>query len=159
MAVNRRRVPVSRQQVWRVLSDGFSYENWVVGARRIRDVDAGFPEPGTRLHYAVGVGPIEHQGHTEVREVEPGRRLVLEAHAWPVGTARIEIRLEDDDDIASDGNDGGCTVTMEERPARGLPAALHNPLQDAVFRARNVVTLRRLERLARERAGPEFPQR
>lgn len=123
-----------------------AYSDWVVGTSHIRRVDAGFPAKGTSLHYAVGMGPVRHEGNTEVIDAADGRRLVLEAHAWPAGSMRIEIDL-------SDATADGCRVRIDERPCRGLAAVLHNPVQDLVLRARNVESLRRLERLAREKAA------
>jgi uncharacterized protein YndB with AHSA1/START domain len=131
---------VSCEQVWAVLSDGHRYADWVVGTDHIRDVDSGFPVAGSRLHYTVGVGPLRHDGHTEVLSVDPGSRIELEAHAWPLGTARIVLRL-------TDGHPG-CTVEIEEHPRRGLASRLHNPVLDLAVKARNVETLRRLERAA-----------
>lgn len=43
--------------VWAVLADGWSYPVWVVGASRVRDVDAGWPAVGTRIHHAFGPWP------------------------------------------------------------------------------------------------------
>jgi uncharacterized protein YndB with AHSA1/START domain len=131
---------VSCEQVWSVLSDGNRYAEWVVGADHIRDVDPGFPAAGSRLHYTVGVGPLRHDGHTEVLSVDTGQRLELEAHAWPLGTARIVLRL-------TNGHPG-CTVEIEEHARRGLASRLYNPVLDLVIKARNVETLRRLERAA-----------
>jgi uncharacterized protein YndB with AHSA1/START domain len=141
VATNRRIIDAAPEAVWQVLADGHSYKSWVVGTSKIRAVDAAWPAPGSRLHYRVGRGPLRHDGHTEVLSVADGWCLELEAHAWPLGTARIELRLEQTDD-------GRCGVTMVEHPARGTAAALHNPLGDALLKLRNVEALRRLEKLA-----------
>lgn len=140
MAVNNRRMAVAPTSVWSVLADGHCYSRWVVGTSAIRGVDAHWPAMGSRLHYTVGRGPLRHEGHTEVVSVDLGRRLELEAHAWPLGTARIEICLEQAGD--------GTQVLMIEHPARGAAGALHNPAFDLLIKARNVEALRRLERLA-----------
>ena len=142
MAENRRRVPVPRDAVWRVLCDGKTYSRWVVGTSEIRGVDDTWPRPGARLHYRIGRGPLRHDGHTEVLSADDGHCLELEAHAWPVGTARIELRLDDDGD--------GCLVTMVEHPAQGVAGMLHNPVGDLLLKLRNVEALRRLDRMARE---------
>ena len=149
MAQNRRIIPAPVTAVWAVLSDGYAYAHWVVGTSSIRDVDAGWPHPGTRLHYRVGRGPLRHDGHTEVLSADPFRRLELEAHGWPLGTVRIDIRLDD--------RAGNCAVRMIEHPERGIAARLHNPLGDALLSMRNVEALRRLDRLARERVGTTQP--
>ncbi len=137
-------MPVPLDAVWTTLSDGHQYSDWVVGTRRIRDVDEGFPAKGTRLHYSVGHGPLQHHGHTEVLDVDEGHRLVMEAHAWPVGTARIDLTL------APAG--GGTRVRIDERPGRGAAVWLHNPATDLFLKLRNVEALRRLDRLARRQA-------
>jgi len=144
MATNTRTFAVPRDAVWRVLSDGHSYSSWVVGTSAIRAVDAQWPKVGSRLHYRVGRGPLRHDGHTEVLSVDEGKRLELEAHAWPLGTARIELTL-------TDAPDGGCVVHMVEHPAQGTAAMLHNPVGDGLLKLRNVESLRRLEKGAQQR--------
>lgn len=139
MAVNSRRMSVPRSDVWSSLSDGHVYSDWVVGTSHIRTVDPHWPAPGARLYYSIGRGRLRYDGHTEVLAADPGRRLELEAHAWPLGTMRIELRLIDD-------GDGTCVV-MVERPARGAWAPLHNRAGDLLLSLRNKEALRRLERL------------
>src|SRR3954453_22106703 len=136
MATNSRTFAVARDAVWRVLADGHTYASWVVGTSALRDVDEHWPGTGSRLHYRVGRGPLRHDGHTEVLSVDEGKRLELEAHAWPLGTARIELTLED----APDGRcpNDGCRVDMVEHPAQGSAAALHNPIGDGLLKLRNV---------------------
>ncbi len=145
MATNSRTFAVPREAVWRVLIDGRSYSSWVVGTSAIRRVDHHWPAAGSRLDYRVGRGPLRHDGHTEVLSVDEGKCLELEAHAWPLGTARIELRLDDNPD-------GGCRVVMVEHPAQGSAAALHNPIGDGLLKLRNLEALRRLEKLARQKS-------
>ena len=92
MAV-RRRFNCSPEQVFAVLHDGWTYPVWVVGASRMRDVDPGWPAPGTKLHHSFGMWPLLIDDITEAIEIEPGQRLVLEARGWPVGKARVEITV------------------------------------------------------------------
>lgn len=141
MARNTRRMSTAPENVWATLTDGRTYATWVVGTSTIRDVDDNWPARGSRLHYRIGRGPLRHDGHTEVKSVDPGRRLELEAHAWPLGSVHIELTLHEDGD--------GTVVEMVEHPARGTAAALHNPIGDALLKLRNVESLRRLERLTR----------
>jgi len=143
MATNTRTFAVTRDAVWRVLTDGHAYASWVVGTSAIRDVDAHWPAVGSRLHYRIGRGPLRHDGHTEVLSVDDGKLLELEAHAWPLGSVRIELTLQDDPH--------GCLVQMVEHPAQGTAAMLHNPLGDGLLKLRNVEALRRLEKLAQQR--------
>jgi len=129
--------------VFAVLRDGRTYEHWVVGTRKIRAVEPGWPHVGSALHYTIGRGPLRKDDQTRSQAYEPDRRLELEAHAWPAGTARIELRAEPVAD--------GTLVSIDEHPLRGPAKLLHNPLLDLVVKTRNVETLRRLERLARRR--------
>jgi Polyketide cyclase / dehydrase and lipid transport len=144
MAMTRRVMQgLTPAAVFDVLRDGRSYREWVVGTREIRDVEAGWPTVGTALHYTVGYGPLRKDDETRSRLYEPDRRLELEAHAWPAGSARIELRAEP--------VDGGTLVSIDEHPLRGLASTLHNPALDLLIKLRNVETLRRLEALARRR--------
>jgi hypothetical protein len=143
MAVTRRVMGgIGPKAVFDVLRDGWSYEKWVVGTRKIRAVEPGWPHPGTAIHYTVGYRPLRKDGETRSKAYEPDELLELEAVAWPAGTARIAIRVEPVHD--------GTLVTMDEHPNSGPGALAHNPLTDLVVHVRNVETLRRLERLARE---------
>ncbi len=143
MAVTKRRMQgVTPRQVFDVLRDGRSYQVWVVGTRAIREVDPGWPSPGTRIHYTVGHGPLRKDDATSAVAYEPHTRLELEAHAWPVGTARIVLTAEPVED--------GALVTIDEAPRRG-PARVAHPLLAVALRLRNVETLRRLEAQARLR--------
>src|SRR3954452_23699128 len=145
MATNSRTFAVPRDAASGVLVDGYTYASWVVGTSAIRDVDAQWPAAGSQLHYRVGRGPLRHDGHTEVLSVDEGKRLELEAHAWPLGTARIELTVED-------VPDGGCRVVMVEHPAQGSAAALHNPIGDGLLKLRNLEALRRLKKLAQQQS-------
>ncbi|HMA47100.1 MAG TPA: SRPBCC family protein [Frankiaceae bacterium] len=145
-AVAHAHVPATPEQVFGVLADGRSYAYWVLGARRIRSVDPGWPAPGTRIHHALGFLGIEPvRDSTVVRAVEPGSLLDLQARMWPFGEVRIVLRLEPED--------GGTRVTMEERPVKGPADRVHNPLLALALKLRNTWALRRLARLARARAA------
>ncbi len=144
MATTRRQMTgLTPKAVFDVLRDGFTYGHWVVGTRTIRDVDAGWPGKGTRLHYTVGYGLLRKDDVTTSRAYAPDRRLELEARAWPAGTARIVLRAETQGE--------GTLVTIEEHPATGIAATLHNPALDVLIKTRNVETLRRLEAQVRGR--------
>ena len=78
MAVNRRVMRgLAPKAVFDVLRDGRSYAEWVVGTRAIREVEPGWPEAGTALHYTVGYGPARKDDETRSRAYEPDRRLVV----------------------------------------------------------------------------------
>jgi hypothetical protein len=119
----------------------------VVGTRTIRAVDDSWPEPGSRLHFTLGYGPLRKDDETRSVGYEPGTRLELEAHAWPVGTARIDLRAE--------AIHEGTLVSITEHPHRGPVGLAHNPVFDALIHLRNVETLRRLEGVVRGRERAE----
>lgn len=130
--------------VFAALRDGACYADWVVGTRKIRDVDSGWPAPGTAIHYTVGYGPLRKDDRTESLAFVPDARLELEARAWPVGTAGIVLT------VLRTGE--GTEVSIEEAPRRGPMKMLHNPVLDLLIKLRNVETLRRLENVVREHA-------
>jgi NAD(P)-dependent dehydrogenase (short-subunit alcohol dehydrogenase family)/uncharacterized protein YndB with AHSA1/START domain len=140
MATNRVHVAATPEEVFAVLSDPERYPEWVVGAAGVRDHDEEFPAVGSRFHHEVGAWPLNLKDHTEVVEVEPPRRLVLKAKARPLGTAVIELDLEQ--------RAGGTAVRMEERPGDRFTSILAgNPVFDTVLRIRNAEALARLKRV------------
>jgi uncharacterized protein YndB with AHSA1/START domain len=139
MAVQRR-LNCSPEQVFAVLRDGWTYPVWVVGASRMRSVDEGWPAPGTKLHHSFGVWPLLLNDTTEVLELDPGHRLVLEAGGWPIGNARVEITVE----AAVDGSLVSMAEDVSDGPARLVP----QPVRVAGIDVRNRETLRRLAYVA-----------
>ena len=83
MSTNERTIEATPERVWDVLADGWLYPLWVVGAARMRRVDPGWPEVGTRIHHSVGLWPLLINDHTEVLEMRRGEFLRLRARAWP----------------------------------------------------------------------------
>jgi hypothetical protein len=143
MAV-RRRFNCSPDQVFAVLHDGWTYPVWGVGASRMRDVDPGrHPAPGTKLHHSFGMWPLVLDDTTEVLEIEPAQRLVLEAGGWPVGKARVEIAVDADAD--------GSLVSIAEDVTDGPAQLVPQPVRVAEIDVLNRETLRRLAYLAERR--------
>lgn len=140
MASTSIQVGATAERIFEVLSDPRSYADWVVGSKDIRHWDPEFPAQGTSFHHTFMIGPVPIKDSTSVLEVEPPRRLVLRARARPTGVAHVAVELSP--------RDGGTHVTITEWPVEGLPARLHNPLQDKLIQLRNVESLRRLKRLA-----------
>ncbi|QNE15524.1 SRPBCC family protein [Pseudarthrobacter sp. NBSH8] len=131
--------------VWKVIADGWLYSGWVVGASRIRAVDAQWPGAGSRLHHSVGAWPLVINDSTGVAAVEPGRSLELVARGWPLGEARVVITLED---LGTQ-----CRVSIAEDAIRGPGKIVPKVLRDALIGARNRETLSRLELMAAGAAG------
>ena len=142
----KRETAASRQRVWEVLADGWSYSQWVVGNSRMRAVDTAWPEPGSTIHHSVGVWPVVLNDSTVVVACEPGRELVLLANARPFGKARITLRLCDVDG-------GGCRIEMAEVPVSAPTRWLPDHVTLAAAFPRNRECTWRLAALAEQR-GP-----
>jgi uncharacterized protein YndB with AHSA1/START domain len=136
-------VKTTPQRVWDVLSDGWLYPLWVVGASRMREVDENWPAVGSKLHHSVGVWPALLDDDTEVTDAEPLRMLALRARAWPFGEAAVVVRLAE--------HGGGTRVVMEEDAVSGPGKLVPQPARAPGLKWRNVEALRRLSYLAERR--------
>jgi hypothetical protein len=74
-----RNTTASRQQVWDVIADGWTYSQWVVGNSRMRAVDPSWPSPGSTIHHSIGVWPALLNDETVAVACEPLQELVLVA--------------------------------------------------------------------------------
>jgi hypothetical protein len=126
--------------VFAILADGWSYASWVVGASRVRDVEPGFPAPGTSIHHSVGAWPLLIDDTTKALDYEPLRRLRLRVRVWPVGEGEVEFEATE--------SGGGCRMVMREKTTSGPVALLPSAATDVMLRARNAETLQRLALLA-----------
>lgn len=93
MALHNILVRAHPKAVWDVLADPYSYDQWVMGTRKILDADAGWPEVGSSLRFEAGFGPLRMRSETVVRDVDAPRRLELEADVWPLG-ARVAMDVK-----------------------------------------------------------------
>ena len=143
MSRNTRTIKATPDKVWAVLADGWLYPLWVVGASRMRDVDADWPEVGARIHHSVGAWPLLLDDNTEVLDCEPGHLLEVRARTWPAGEARVVLRLTE--------VDGGTEVVMEEDVESGPARLVPKPMRTPMLAWRNVESLRRLAFLAERR--------
>ncbi|WP_106399500.1 SRPBCC family protein [Actinocorallia populi] len=145
MAILRSYIGVPRAAVWRTLADGWTYDRWVVGTRRIVGVDEGWPAVGAELRYVLGWTLLRWSDRTVVRVCEEPRRLELEARAGRAGAVRVAFELTEWGE--------GTLVTLTEHPLRGLGATLYMWPAELVMRLRNRVLLRRLARVTAGRAA------
>jgi uncharacterized protein YndB with AHSA1/START domain len=144
VATNLRLVPFTQDQVFGVLSDPERYAGWVVGAKKTRTIDPGWPQPGSRFAHPQGAGPLHLDDVTVVRDLEPPNRIVLEAKIRPLLTAQVTLTL--------DPLSRGTLITMEEVPIGG-PVSRLGQLLNGPLHVRNSRALRRLEeRLAEAEA-------
>lgn len=143
------------QAVFDVLTDGWTYATWVVGAARIRAVDEDFPAVGSKIHHSVGAWPFLISDRTEIEECEPPRLLQLRVAAWPAGAGRVRIVCDEEGDQTR--------VTMFEESISGPAKLIPQPVESIALRLRNEETLKRLAYLAesgaRSENGPHEPTR
>ena len=146
-STNRTFIPVPPERVFEVLSDPFTYQEWVVGSSAIRDADDSYPAVGSRLYHRIGLGPIAIRDHTEVLELVPNREIVLDAFLRPIGRARVRLTLEPYED--------GTRVLMEEGPADGWSRiTMGGPFAEPLLRLRNTEALSRLRRVVLHGGNP-----
>jgi hypothetical protein len=137
-------IEASLEDVFAILTDGWSYASWVVGASRIRDVDAPWPEPGGRIHHSVGAWPLVIDDTTTSLEYEPLRRLKLKIRVWPAGHGEVEFRATE--------TPTGCRLVMTEQAVNGPVALLPSAVADLLLHPRNNEALKRLKLLAEKRS-------
>ncbi|MFC5338690.1 SRPBCC family protein [Leucobacter denitrificans] len=140
MSRNVRRFKCAPDAVFEVLSNGWLYPSWVVGASRMREVDNNWPRPGARLHHSVGTWPALINDSTTCVVWDPPHQVVLSARGWPLGEARVTIDVKP--------YSGGCVVRMQEEAVRGPAALIPRMFSDLVLHLRNAETLHRLAYLA-----------
>lgn len=126
--------------VFRVLANAWLYPSWVVGASRMRKVDANWPEPGAKLYHSVGAWPFLLDDSTSCIEWQPPHRMVFTVRGWPIGEAHAEVRVTE--------RSYGCSVEMFEHPKRGPARFIPNWITDLSLRIRNRESLNRLAFLA-----------
>jgi hypothetical protein len=136
----RRDVNAPASAVWAVLSDGWLYPTWVVGASRMRAVDAAWPGVGAQLHHSVGVWPALINDTTTVVASVPTRELVLRARGWPLGEADVRLTLTE--------HGGSCEVEMAEDAVTGPGKVIPGPARAAAIAPRDAECLLRLAYLA-----------
>ncbi|TFD61340.1 SRPBCC family protein [Cryobacterium suzukii] len=140
MAVNYRAFDCTAEQVFAVLSNGWLYPTWVVGASRMRNVDASWPAVGSQVHHSVGVWPALLDDTTSVLEWHSPRHAMLKARGWPIGEAHVSIDIQD--------TENGCLVRLTEDVVAGPARLIPTPLSDLAIAYRNTETLHRLAYLA-----------
>ena len=141
MSRNVRRLACSPEDVFAVLADGWLYPAWVVGASRMRAVDSGWPQTGTRVHHSFGVWPMLIDDVTVSLRWDPPHRMVMQARGWPIGEARVTL------DVRAQGPKA-CLVRLQEEAVTGPALLIPSPIRDLLLHWRNTETLQRLAYLA-----------
>ncbi|MCI3927820.1 SRPBCC family protein [Streptomyces sp. AN091965] len=142
MAVRHRLIRKPPTEVWAVLADGNQYAEWVVGTAESRPVRGRWPREDAAIAYEIRLGPLRLANETVVRRCREGSTLELEAHAGPLGTARIAV------DLRAWGEH--CLVSLDEHPLRGAGGWLHNAGFEALIQLRHRAMLGRLARLCED---------
>jgi hypothetical protein len=77
---------------------------------------------------------------TQVKLVDPPRRLLLEARARPIAIAEVDIRLEPDGD--------GTHLVLIEHAVGAIAGVFPEAVTDPMIHIRNRASVQRLKRLA-----------
>jgi hypothetical protein len=144
----KRDTTASRERVWDVIADGWTYSQWVVGNSRMRGVDPQWPAEGSTISHSIGVWPLLLDDLTVVEDCQPLEQLVLLAKGRPFGKARITLRLFDIDG-------GGCRIEMAEVPVGAPMGWVPNRLALAAAVPRNRECTRRLAAIAERRSSDD----
>jgi uncharacterized protein YndB with AHSA1/START domain len=147
MAKNEIHVNATPEEVWDVLCDPYAYPRWVVGTDRTLEADTEWPQPESKFKVHIA-GPWSDYTHS--REVEPHRRIVLDAAGGPLGAARIVITLR------PEGR--GTHVTIVENPTGPMKPLNYFPPMHLAVKLRNVESLRRFKRIVETRAAENRPR-
>ena len=143
MARNKRKINAAQEAVFDVLLDPYAYSDWVVGAYKVRDVDAGWPAEGSSFHHQLARSSGGVKDKTTILAIERPRSITLKAYARPVGAVEVTIRVESltDDSL----------VVVDESAAADSKLRKINPLLEVFIYLRNIEALRRLARIAESR--------
>ncbi|WP_200847096.1 SRPBCC domain-containing protein [Microbacterium sp. 18062] len=137
---NTRIVRASPEDVFAVLGNGWLIPAWVVGATRMRSVDAEWPNPGASIHHSLGVWPFMVDDQSEAVEWSPPHRLRLRPRAGLLGRGIVVI------DVAP--HPEGSRVRMTEEPVSGAAMLLPRRVWRPLLTWRNREALLRLAYLA-----------
>ncbi|MBY8875761.1 SRPBCC family protein [Micromonospora sp. PLK6-60] len=148
MAIVEKVIDASPEQVFKVLADGWTYSDWVVGTAHVRDVDDDWPRVGAQLHHRAGPWPFSLQDASTVLLSDAPHRLVLRAGLWPAGEAIVSFALEP-------AGPGATRVRLGEDFAAGPLRWVRNKLNDLVLHQRNKETLNRLADIATRQKSDE----
>ncbi len=162
------RIDAPIDRVFSTLLDASLYPRWLVGAVRIRSVDANWPAVGSSFHHVIGGGPVRIPGSTTVAELHEPDRLLLSAGMGVLGRAMVRFELspaEPSDDGKGTGAtegagaapNGATVVHMTEVAAEGpirLAWVVLRPLAVTALFGRNALSLARFRDLMEAGAPP-----
>lgn len=129
--------------VYESLTDAWTYQVWVKGAKNIRDVDPHWPAPGSQFHHSIGVGPLMTRDQTKMVRCEANRLVELNVELWPLGEGIVRLELTD--------NGPRTHVTMVEEFTQGPAAWVDNSVQQMAMKLRNDWSLDKLKVIVEQR--------
>ena len=147
MTISERSFEVAPARLFAVLVDPTTYPEWLIGAKKIRSVDANWPAVGSKFHHTVGFGPLALRDSTSVRDMDDGRMLELEVRARPVLEAVVRF------EITATGT--GCRLRHIESPMG--PYKLIAPVISPLVKARNDGSLNRLAAIVERVSSTSAP--
>jgi hypothetical protein len=153
------------EQVFAALLDASLYPRWLVGAVRIRSVDANWPAVGARFQHVIGAGPFRIPGSTTVAELHEPDGLLLSAGMGPLGRAMVRFGLEpctaDGHAVRRGGQAAPSTLVRMHEVAADGPARwgwlLLRPIAVPALFGRNALSLTRLRGLIEAGSLPRAP--
>jgi uncharacterized protein YndB with AHSA1/START domain len=147
MARNEIVIDAPPSEVYETLLDAKNYPKWVLGAKRLRGVDASWPRRGSRFSPKVGAGPVEMDANTRLLEKQENRLVVLCVQLQPLATGIVRLALK------PKARGRKTRVVMTEDATSGPLAWFKNPVTTATIAIRNALSLRRLRRLVASGRG------
>src|SRR5688500_20048840 len=111
MALNKRTLDATPEEIFDVLLDPECYPDWVVGAKAVRGQDKEWPAVGSAFYHRVGVEGANLKDKTTMRSLDAPRHLELTAFARPFGIARGAV--------SPHPTDGGTITEIFEKPEEG----------------------------------------
>ncbi|GAA1803844.1 SRPBCC family protein [Luedemannella flava] len=144
MTTQEKIIEAEPDEVFAVLSDGWSYAYWRLGISHVRQVDDEFPAEGSRIHHDLGPWPASWQEDTTAMCTQPPHRMELRTNLGLFGVVDSTFTL------AAEG-DGRTRVTMRKQPTAGFLHWLPAAASDLLMRGRDRETLRRLADVSEHR--------
>lgn len=134
VSITERHIPATVAEAYATLVAAPHYPDWLVGAKRIREVSADWPARDSWFEHVVGFGPIQVADRTTSLGTEPDVMLELLVRARPFIAATTKFEL-----TAQPG--GGCFLRMTETPT-GVYKVL-SAVAGPLLRLRNERSLQR----------------
>lgn len=135
MTISTEEFAVPASAVFDVITDPYSYPNWLVGTLNIRRVSSDWPLTGSYFTHTVGFGPVRIPDRTTIRAIDRPRIVEMLVRARPAMEAVVRFEVT--------SSASGCTLRMHETPI-GVFKVM-SMFVKPLIRLRNERSLRRLK--------------